>query len=170
MNNVAFGGTWRRRGGGEATQFSYYETIGGGAGAGPGGPGCDAVHTHMTNTLNTPIEALEAELPVRVTRYAIRAGSGGRGRHRGGDGIVRELAFLAPAQLTLLTERRRSRPPGAAGGAPGAAGANALRRGSAVQALPAKGSVAVQPGDHVRVSTPGGGGWGAPRRRRRRTG
>ncbi|MBX3026448.1 hydantoinase B/oxoprolinase family protein [bacterium] len=167
MNNLAFGGTWRPRGAPAARQFSYYETIGGGAGAGPRGAGCDAVHTHMTNTLNTPIEALEAELPVRVVRYAIRRRSGGRGRHRGGDGIVRELEFLAPAQVTLLGERRRARPPGGAGGAAGAAGRDELARGAAVRALPAKGAVAVQPGDRIRVSTPGGGGWGAPRRRRR---
>jgi N-methylhydantoinase B len=166
MNNLAFGGTWRRRGAAAPTQFSYYETIGGGAGGGPRGAGCDAVHTHMTNTLNTPIEALEAELPVRVVRYAIRAGSGGRGRHRGGDGLVREFAFLAPAQVTLLTERRRSRPPGAAGGGAGAAGRNELRRGRTARPLPAKGSLAVRPGDHIRIATPGGGGWGAPRRRR----
>lgn len=167
MNNLAFGGAWRRRGARDASQFSYYETIGGGAGAGPDGPGCDAVHTHMTNTLNTPIEALEAELPVRVVRYAIRAGSGGRGRHRGGDGIVRELAFLSSAQVTLLTERRRSRPPGAAGGTAGASGRNELLRGRTARELPAKGAVAVEPGDHVRLSTPGGGGWGRRKRRRR---
>jgi N-methylhydantoinase B len=162
MNNLAFGGSWRRPGSRAATQFSYYETIAGGAGAGPGGRGRDAVHTHMTNTLNTPVEALEAELPVRVVRYAVREGSGGRGRHRGGAGIVRELEFLAPAQVTLLTERRRSRPPGAAGGAAGAPGHNQLLRGRSVRALPAKVSIAVQPGDRIRGSTPGGGGWGPP--------
>lgn len=164
MNNLAFGGTWRRPGSAAATQFSYYETIAGGAGGGPQGPGCDAVHTHMTNTLNTPIEALEAELPVRVTRYAIRTGSGGRGRHRGGDGIVRELTFLAPAQVTLLTERRRSRPPGAAGGGRGAAGRNELVHGGRATPLPAKVSIAVEPGDAIRLSTPGGGAWGRRRR------
>ncbi|MFN8643497.1 MAG: hydantoinase B/oxoprolinase family protein [Candidatus Binatia bacterium] len=168
MNNLAFGGTWRRPGGdGAVRQFSYYETIAGGAGAGPEGPGCSAVHTHMTNTLNTPVEALEADLPVRVTRYAVRVGSGGRGRHRGGDGIVRELEFLAPAQVTVLTERRRSRPPGAAGGAPGASGHNELIRGVARSTLPAKASIAVRSGDRLRVSTPGGGGWGARRSPRR---
>ena len=168
MNNLAVGGTWRRPGERAAVQFSYYETIGGGAGAGPRGRGCDAVHTHMTNTLNTPVEALEADLPVRVVRYAVRGGSGGRGRYRGGDGIVREIEFLAPAHVTLLTERRRSRPPGAAGGGPGAAGRNELTRGRRTSALPAKASLAVQPGDRIRLSTPGGGGWGAPRRKRRR--
>lgn len=164
MNNLAFGGSWRRPGSATATQFSYYETIAGGAGAGPQGPGCDAVHTHMTNTLNTPIEALEAELPVRVTRYTIRAGSGGRGRHRGGAGIVREIAFLVPTQVTLLTERRRSRPPGAAGGGPGASGRNELIRKGRAQPLPAKASIAVEAGDVIRLSTPGGGGWGRSRR------
>jgi N-methylhydantoinase B len=172
MNNVAFGGTrpGAPRGsdlaGAATAQFSYYETIGGGAGAGPGGAGCDAVHTHMTNTLNTPVEALEADLPVRVERYAVRSGSGGRGAHRGGDGIVRALVFLAPAQVTLLTERRRRRPPGAAGGGPGAAGRNELRRGRRVRLLAGKTSIAVEAGDQVRLSTPGGGGWGRPRRAR----
>ncbi len=146
------------------SQFSYYETIAGGAGGGPNGPGCAAIHTHMTNTLNTPIEALEVDLPVRVTRYAVRAGSGGRGRHRGGDGIVREIEFLAPAQVTLLTERRRSRPPGAAGGGPGAAGRNQLTRGRRVRPLPAKASIPVEAGDRIQLSTPGGGGWGRSRR------
>ena len=167
MNNLAFGGTWRRPGG-DPTQFSYYETIAGGAGAGPQGPGCAAVHTHMTNTLNTPIEALEADLPVRVARYAVRTGSGGRGRHRGGDGIVREIEFLAPAQVTLLTERRRSRPPGAAGGEPGAAGRNEITRARRTTVLPAKTSFPARPGDRLRISTPGGGGWGVRSRRRRR--
>jgi len=164
MNNFAFGGSWRRPGSAAPSQFSYYETVAGGAGAGPSGPGCDAVHTHMTNTLNTPIEAMEAELPVRVTRYAIRPGSGGRGRHRGGDGIVREIAFLVPTQVTLLTERRRSRPPGAAGGGAGAAGRNELMRNGRSQPLPAKISIAVDAGDSVRLSTPGGGAWGRRRR------
>jgi N-methylhydantoinase B len=164
MNNLAFGGTWRRAGAAATpAQFSYYETIAGGAGAGPHGPGCDAVHTHMTNTLNTPIEALEVDLPVRVVRYAVRHGSGGRGRHRGGDGIVRELEFLAPAQVTLLTERRRSRPPGAAGGTAGAAGRNELTRGRRTRPLPAKISLPVRAGDRIRLSTPGGGGWGRKR-------
>lgn len=171
MNNLAFGGAWRRPGGEPApAQFSYYETIAGGAGAGPHGDGCAAVHTHMTNTLNTPVEALEADLPVRVARYAVRLGSGGRGRHRGGDGIVREIEFLAPAQVTLLTERRHSRPPGAAGGAPGAPGRNEIRRGRRATALPAKVALAVEPGDMLRIATPGGGGWGAASRGRSRGG
>ena len=174
MNNLAFGGTLssRRRGDGAdgraGRQFSYYETLAGGAGAGPSHPGASAVHTHMTNTMNTPIEALEAQLPVRVVRYAVRAGSGGRGRQRGGDGLIRELEFLAPAQLTLLTERRTSRPFGAAGGAPGLPGRNELVRGAGNERLPGKVSLAVEPGDRLRVLTPGGGGWGRATARARR--
>ena len=165
MNNVAFGGT-RDAAGTGAQQFSYYETLAGGAGAGPSSDGASAVHTHMTNTMNTPIEALEAELPVRVIRYAIRPHSGGRGRHRGGDGVIREVEFLAPAQLTLLTERRRLRPYGLAGGQPGQLGLNRLMRGARSEKLPGKVSLAVRAGDRLRILTPGGGGWGkAPRRR-----
>ena len=156
MNNLAFGGVQPPAG----REFSYYETLAGGAGAGPHRDGASAVHTHMTNTMNTPIEALEAELPVRVVRYAVRRGSGGRGRQRGGDGLIRELEFLAPAQLTLLTERRVTRPFGAAGGGPGLVGRNERVRGARTQRLPAKVSVAVEPGDRIRVLTPGGGGWG----------
>jgi N-methylhydantoinase B len=123
----------------------------------------------MTNTMNTPIEALEAELPVRVTRYQVRRGSGGRGRRRGGDGLVRELEFLAPAQVTLLTERRTIPPYGLAGGGSGATGQNALQRAGRVQTLPAKVSLAVTPGDRICLATPGGGGHGVvPARRSRR--
>jgi N-methylhydantoinase B len=122
----------------------------------------------MTNTLNTPVEALEAQLPIRVVRYAVRPGSGGRGRHPGGDGVIRELEFLAPAQLTLLTERRTIPPFGAAGGGPGRRGVNEIVvAGKRPQRLPGKVSRAVQPGDRVRVQTPGGGGWGAKRSRGR---
>jgi len=161
MNNVAFGGVRAatRRGGGPA-QFSYYETLAGGAGGGPSRAGASAVHTHMTNTRNTPIEALEAQLPIRVARYALRPRSGGRGRHPGGDGVVRELEFLEPAQLTLLTERRRLRPYGAAGGGAAQPGRNELVRGGRRIALPGKISQAVGPGDRLRILTPGGGGWG----------
>jgi N-methylhydantoinase B len=160
MNNVAFGGSVATPRG-TARQFSYYETIAGGAGGGPARPGLSAVQTHMTNTLNTPIEALEAHVPVRVVRYAVRGGSGGSGRHRGGDGIIRELEFLAPAQLTLLTERRTTAPYGTHGGRPGRPGRNQLIRGSRTRMLPAKVTIALQPGDRVRVATPGGGGCGA---------
>jgi N-methylhydantoinase B len=170
MNNLAFGGTLPSgaspAGAADGRrQFSYYETIAGGAGAGPARSGASALHTHMTNTMNTPVEALEAELPVRVTRYAIRPQSGGRGHHRGGDGIVREIEFLVPAQATLLTERRTLRPYGAAGGAAAQSGRNEMVRGSRASALPAKTSIAMQPGERLRILTPGGGGWGRPRRR-----
>jgi N-methylhydantoinase B len=162
MNNLAFGGhdPVRRR------SFSYYETVAGGAGGGPSGRGCAAVHTHMTNTRNTPIEALESELPVRVVRYAIRAGSGGHGRHNGGDGIVREIEFLARAQATLLTERRRFRPYGLRGGAPGKTGRNTLIRKEQAYALSGKETLTLGQGERLRVATPGGGAWGARKRRR----
>jgi N-methylhydantoinase B len=169
MNNLACGGFDAARG----RPFSYYETIAGGAGAGPHGPGESAVHTHMTNTMNTPIEALEADLPLRVRRYAVRRGSGGAGRWRGGDGVVREIEFLAPAQVTLLGERRRSGAPGASGGAPGRPGRDALLRADGkVSRLAAKGSLRVAAGEGIRIETPGGGGWGQragrPRQRRAR--
>jgi N-methylhydantoinase B len=119
----------------------------------------------MTNTMNTPIEALEAYYPLRVTRYAVRRGSGGRGRHRGGEGIVRELEFLAPAQVTLLTERRRVPPYGLAGGGPGAVGRDWIVRGGHARRIAAKATFTVEPGDRLRMATPGGGGFGRPRRR-----
>jgi N-methylhydantoinase B len=159
MNNVAFGGydPLRRR------SFSYYETIAGGAGAGPHGAGCSAVHTHMTNTLNTPVEALEAELPVRVQRYAVRRGSGGGGRYRGGDGIERELEFLADADVTLLADRRRIAPYGLRGGAPGKVGVSHAVTRRTRRRLPGKVTLSVKPGERVHIATPGGGGWGKPR-------
>jgi N-methylhydantoinase B len=159
MNNVSLGGTIGGR------SFAYYETVAGGAGAGPQGAGLSAVHTHMTNTMNTPIEALEAYYPLRVSRYAVRRGSGGRGRHRGGEGIVRELEFLAPAQVTLLTERRRVPPYGLAGGGPGALGRDWVVRGGRALRIAAKATFTVEPGDRLRMATPGGGGFGRPRRR-----
>jgi N-methylhydantoinase B len=152
MNNLAFGGEG----------FAYYETIAGGAGGGPEGQGARALHTHMTNTRNTPIEALEHELPVRAARYAIRKNSGGGGRHAGGDGIVREIEFLAPATITLLGERRRRPPYGLCGGGPGAPGRDVLIRDGVETDLPAKTTLAVHPGDRIRIETPGGGGWGRP--------
>jgi N-methylhydantoinase B len=162
MNNVALGGV------AEGRPFTYYETVAGGAGGGPRRRGASAVHTHMTNTMNTPIEALEAYYPLRVRRYAVRAGSGGAGRHPGGDGIVREIEFTAPATVTLLGERRLVPPYGLAGGEPGACGRDRLvrgRRGRLVR-LPAKATFAVAAGDRLRVETPGGGGFGRPRRRK----
>ena len=161
MNNVALGSTAGAR------PFAYYETIAGGAGGGPSGPGASAVHTHMTNTLNTPIEALEAYYPLVVRCYALRPGSGGRGRHRGGDGVVRELEFRAEAEVTLLTERRRFRPYGLAGGEPGKAGRDWLVHHGRRRRLPGKATLRVEIGDRLRVETPGGGGFGRARRPRR---
>jgi N-methylhydantoinase B len=112
----------------------------------------------MSNTLNTPVEALELEFPLRVTRYELRRGSGGRGEHDGGDGVIRELEALAPLQYSLITERRRHRVPGAEGGEPGAAGRNLLDG----KELPAKASGELQPGQRLRIETPGGGGHGRP--------
>jgi N-methylhydantoinase B len=159
MNNLAIGGRDPLR----AREFAYYETIAGGAGAGPRGPGASGVHTHMTNTLNTPIEALEAAYPLRVTCYGLRPRSGGSGRHRGGDGVIREIELLAAAQVTLLTERRRTRPYGVHGGAGGATGQNWLIHRGEATPLPAKTSLQGGPGDRIRILTPGGGGWGRRR-------
>jgi N-methylhydantoinase B len=158
MNNVTIGGTDAR--GSKAHSFAYYETLAGGAGAGPGYDGASAVHTHMTNTLNTPVEALEHAYPFRVERYAIRRGSGGQGANRGGDGVIRQYAFDAPAMVTLMTERRAHRPWGLDGGDGGAVGQNRLVRRDETRELPAKGSVEVEPGDRIVIETPGGGGWG----------
>jgi N-methylhydantoinase B len=150
MNNVAMGA--RDDNGG----WDYYETIGGGMGAGPTVHGLSAVQTHMTNTLNTPIEVLEMKFPLRVTRYELRRGSGGSGAHHGGDGLVREFEFLAPATVSLLTERRHHAPWGLNGGGAGARGENLLND----QTLPPKTSLQVRVGDRLTIKTPGGGGWG----------
>ena len=147
MNNVTIG----------SDRVTYYETIAGGQGACPDADGPSAVHVAMSNTLNTPVEALELEFPLQVVEYALRRGSGGRGRFRGGDGVIRELKALAPLGYSLITERRRHAPPGAAGGEPGAAGRNLL---DGVE-LPAKASGRLEPGQRLRIETPGGGGYGA---------
>lgn len=152
MNNVAMGYIDSAQG----TRWDYYETLAGGIGGGPHFAGLHAVHSHMTNTLNTPVESLEMHYPLRVLRYAVRTGSGGAGRHAGGDGVVREYEFLAPAQCSLLTERRRVKPWGLNGGEPGSCGSNTLNG----QSLPAKCTVRVKPGDRLCIETPGGGGWG----------
>jgi len=136
----------------------YYETIGGGQGACPDADGPSAVHVAMSNTLNTPIEALELEFPLRMVRYALRPGSGGDGRYRGGDGVIRELEALAPLQYSLITERRRHAPAGAAGGRPGAPGRNLLDG----EELPAKAIGKLKSGQRLRIETPGGGGYGEP--------
>ena len=156
MNNHTVGGVDPRTG----ERFAYYETVGGGMGAGPGGPGLSGVHVHMSNSLNTPVEALEHAYPFRVTRYEIRRGTGGEGRHRGGDGLRRDLQILTEAQVALLSERRATRPCGARGGAPGAPGKNVLIRDGTEEPLPAKASFFVDSGDIVSLRTPGGGGWG----------
>ncbi len=148
MNNLIIGGG----------DWTYYETIGGGQGAGPDGPGPSGVHVGMSNTLNTPIEALELEYPMRVEGYALVYDSGGAGRHRGGDGIERAIRVLEPATLSLLTDRRRHRPAGLEGGEPGCAGANLVGD----EELPPKATRALAEGDVVRVRTPGGGGYGKP--------
>lgn len=153
MNNITFGGS------SAGETFAYYETLGGGMGARPGADGLSAVHVHMSNTRNTPVEALEMELPVRIRRYALRHGSGGAGRYRGGDGLCREFHFLASARVTLLTERRIYAPYGLQGGEPGATGINSLEHDGRVTQLPGKTTLDVQPGDILTISTPGGGGF-----------
>ncbi len=137
--------------------WSYYETIGGGQGACPRADGPSAIHVAMSNTLNTPVEALETEYPLRVRERAVRRASGGAGRHRGGDGIVREIEALAPARFTLITERRRHAPRGSNGGADGSRGRNLLNGSE----LPSKAAGVLSPGDRLRIETPGGGGYGA---------
>ncbi len=141
--------------------YAYYETVGGGAGAGPVGDGASGVHVHMSNTRNTPVEALEIAYPIRVEAYSLRHGSGGQGRHTGGDGLVRAIHFLAAATATLTGERRRHAPYGLAGGQPGTPGHNTLIRDGATRDLPGKTTLVLRPGDVIRVETPGGGGWGS---------
>jgi N-methylhydantoinase B len=156
MNNLTIGGYDPLR----SQPFTYYETIAGGMGAQPGLDGASGLHSHMTNTLNTPVEALEYAYPLRVVRYSLRGGSGGRGRFRGGDGLCREIQVLVPVQVTLLSDRRRHPPYGLAGGEPGACGQNLLlRQGEEIQ-LPGKGTFELLPGDVLSLQTPGGGGWG----------
>ncbi|HXY91005.1 MAG TPA: hydantoinase B/oxoprolinase family protein [Acidimicrobiia bacterium] len=153
MNNVLLGGDG----------WVYYETIGGGQGARPWADGMSGVHTAMTNTRDTPVEALERALPLRVRRYALRRGSGGRGAHTGGDGIEREIEVLEPTTASLVTDRREHAPWGLAGGGPGARGENWVVRGGAdARPLPGKCTLALAAGDVLRICTPGGGGYGPP--------
>jgi N-methylhydantoinase B len=160
MNNLTIGGM-DDRDAANAKPFAYYETIAGGMGARPTKEGASAVHTHMTNSLNTPVEALEHAYPLRVTEYCARKGSGGKGRFRGGDGIVREIELLSDAQVTMLADRRRNGPYGLNGGAAGSPGENeVLHRDGSRERLPAKGSIHLRRGDRVRIASPGGGGWG----------
>jgi N-methylhydantoinase B len=159
MSNLTIGGFDHRTG----RPFTYYETTAGGMGARPGLDGISGVHCHMTNSLNTPIEALEYAYPFRVRSYGYRKSSGGSGCFRGGDGLIREIELLADSQVTLLSERRKFQPYGLAGGMPGASGsASLIDSKETAQVLPSKCSVQVRKGDRIRIETPGGGGWGAP--------
>lgn len=146
MNNLTLGNE----------DFTYYETLGGGQGACADADGPSGVHVAMSNTLNTPVEALELEFPLRVVEYAVRRGSGGKGEHRGGDGVVREVQALTAMDYSLLTERRRHAPPGASGGEPGATGRNLIDG----EEQPAKARGTLGPGQRLRIETPGGGGYG----------
>jgi N-methylhydantoinase B len=147
MNNLTLG----------SERFSYYETLGGGQGACADADGPSAVHVAMSNTLNTPIEALEREFPLRVIEYSLRRGSGGAGRHRGGDGVVRELEALDVMSFSLIAERRRHSPRGADGGDDGEPGRDLLDG----RPLPGKATGTLSPGSRLRIETPGGGGFGA---------
>jgi 5-oxoprolinase (ATP-hydrolysing) len=152
MNNLLMGND----------RFGYYETICGGAGAGPGFHGADAVHTNMTNTRLTDPEILEARVPVRLVRFEIGRGSGGEGQYHGGNGVIRELEFLEPLEVSILSQRRSTAPYGLVGGKSGKRGQNLLHRvGSGeVEVLPSIAHAMVQPGDRLIIETPGGGGWG----------
>lgn len=156
MNNLTIGGWDSRRG----REFAYYETIAGGMGARPTCDGLSAVHTHMTNSLNTPVEALEYAYPLRVRQYAIRRGSGGRGRFNGGDGVVREIELLTKAQVSLLADRREIPPYGLFGGQAGRIGAAVLTSKAGTRKLPGKFSIMAEAGDRVLIESPGGGGYG----------
>jgi N-methylhydantoinase B len=157
MNNLAMGGvtlsTGRRRSG---QKWSYYETICGGSGAHSDGDGLSAIQSHMTNTLNTPIEVLESNFPLRLQAYRLRKESGGEGRHSGGEGVVREYEFLDTTQVSLISERREHRPWGLQGGGSGNSGANYLNG----KAIAGKQQIQMKAGDRLRIETPGGGGWG----------
>ena len=146
MNNLTLGND----------RFTYYETLGGGQGACPDAAGPSGVHVTMSNTLTTPVEALELAYPLRVRRHELRLGSGGAGLHQGGDGVARELETLEECRASILSERRKHAPAGAQGGEPGAPGRNLLNG----QELPAKATVDLSPGDILRIETPGGGGFG----------
>jgi N-methylhydantoinase B len=156
MNNLTIGGTDARNG----RQFAYYETVAGGMGARPGLDGIDAIHTHMTNSLNTPAEAMEYAYPMRVRRYSIRRESGGGGLFRGGDGVVREIELLSDARVTILSDRRKTRPYGLKGGEAGATGRTILVSKGKEETLAGKDSTDARAGDVIRIETPGGGGYG----------
>jgi N-methylhydantoinase B len=156
MSNLTIGGIDPRA----ERAFAYYETIAGGMGAGRNADGISGVHTHMTNSLNTPVEALEYAYPLRVRRYSYRPNSGGKGKFRGGHGLIREIELLADAQVTLLSDRRKFRPYGLAGGEAGEAGSAVHSSGKNKKAIAAKSSILAQKGDVISIETPGGGGWG----------
>jgi N-methylhydantoinase B len=156
MNNLTIGGYDPRR----ERLFAYYETIAGGSGGGPQGPGASGLQSHMTNTLNTPVEALEHAYPLRIERYQLRKGSGGAGQARGGEGVVKAFRLLADARVTLLTDRRISAPYGLNGGSPGSVGRNLRISGSECEELPGKCSIQAVVDDVIVIETPGGGGWG----------
>jgi N-methylhydantoinase B len=158
MNNLTIGCIDPRNG----QPVAYYETTAGGMGARPTADGLSGVHTHMTNSLNTPIEALETFYPLRVRCYHLRHRSGGAGEFRGGDGIVREIEVLADADVALLCDRRRRGPWGLAGGGDGQPGRNTLLTEKGEQPLPGKTAARLKAGDAIRIETPGGGGWGKP--------
>jgi len=161
MNNLTIGGIDPNRG----EPFAYYETIAGGMGARPGKDGVSGVHTHMTNSLNTPAEALEYAYPLRVRNYSLRQNSGGQGKYRGGDGIVREIEVLTDSEVTLLADRRNRGPWGLHGGADGAPGKSTIVRPDGTEEqLPGKFNVRLRTGERIRIETPGGGGWGTPSR------
>jgi N-methylhydantoinase B len=162
MNNLTIGGMHPGASGSHPGEpFAYYETIAGGMGARPGKDGVSGVHTHMTNSLNTPAEALEYAYPLRVRRYSLRAGSGGEGKFRGGDGIVREIEVLTDCEVTLLADRRSHGPWGLSGGSDGAPGKTFITRGDgSVETMPAKFSTRLRKGERITIETPGGGGWG----------
>jgi N-methylhydantoinase B len=161
MNNLSFGGLDPQTG----APFAYYETVAGGMGARPTMEGLSGVHTHMTNSLNTPIEAFESAYPVRIRRYSLRRGSGGAGRYRGGDGIVREIEFLNDVRGSILSDRRRIPPYGLAGGQPGKHGSNQLLMSGKTLRLPGKTVFEARRGSILKIETPGGGGWGRTGRR-----
>jgi N-methylhydantoinase B len=157
MNNLTIGGIDPRTG----QPFAYYETIAGGMGARPTKDGVSGVHTHMTNSLNTPAEALEYAYPLRVRKYALRSNSGGKGKHRGGDGIVREIEVLTDAEVTLLSERRTRAPYGLQGGESGALGRTYIVRNQGEEEMSGKFNTRLRKGERIRIETPGGGGFGA---------
>lgn len=167
MNNLTLGGLDTRRGH-SGTPFAYYETIAGGMGARPDRDGENGIHTHMTNSLNTPVEVFEHAYPVRVRRYEIRRGSGGAGKYHGGDGVVREIELLVPMQVGMLSERRKFGPYGLAQGRSGKTGKNEVIVAGRRKKAAAKGSFYAEAGTIVCIESPGGGGWGRPRAKKRK--